>query len=93
MLLANKLVYYGLPITYTWRKKQLLFANNMSYRLRSRTIISDMTNIASVIMQNVITMSKIMFFMSKYCESSNFSKMSRLFRPITFANDDIMTYQ
>ena len=52
-----------------------------------------MNNIASVVMKNVISMPKIMFFTSKYCESSDFSKMSRLCRPITFDNDDIMTYQ
>ena len=37
-----------------------------------------MTNIVSVVMQNAITMPQIMFFTSKYCESSDFSKMSPL---------------
>ena len=65
----------------------------MSYRLWSREIISGMNNIVSVVMQNVISMPKTMFFMSKYCESSDFSKMSHLCMPITFVNDDIMSYQ
>ena len=73
--------------------KTNLFANNMSYRLRPRKQISGMTNIVSVVIQNVISMPKIVFFTSKYCESSDFSKASRLCTPITFANDDFKTYQ
>ena len=69
MLVANKLVFYGLPITvitFIFKmgkpSKTNLFATNMSYRLSKLKIISGLTNIITAVMLNVFSMSRTMFY-------------------------------
>ena len=68
MLVANKYVFYGLPILKTnvinimgKPSKTNLFATNMSYRLPKLKIISGMTNIITAVMVNVFSMPRTMF--------------------------------
>ena len=69
--------------------KTNLFATNMSYRISKLKTISGMTNIITTVMLNVFSMSRTMF----YVVIKKWDFEGRLYRPITFGNDDIMAYQ
>ena len=96
MLVANKLIFYGLPILKTnvihvmgKPSKTNLFATNMSYRLPKLKIISWMTNIITAVMLIVFSMPRTMF----YVVIKKWVFEGQLCRLITFGNDNIMAYQ
>ena len=64
MLVANKLVFYGMNVIIIMGKptKTNLFATNMSYRLPKLKIISGMTNIITAVMVKVFSMPRTMFY-------------------------------
>ena len=65
----------------------------MSDRLLYLKIMGGMTNIITAVILIIFLMPRTLFLVSTKIRPADFSKSGRVWMPVTFANDDIMTYK